>query len=92
MSKQKIAKTQKSSKNFKKKISVETLKTKVIFKMDNVTIQFTQVEARWIGKELTKAVSAQDTHKGSEKNHAGNTTLGKQRYKNEYALHSGVLV
>lgn len=92
MTKQKIAKKQKSSKNFKKNFSVETLKTKVIFKMDNVTIQFTQREAREVARQITKAVSAQDTHKGSEKNHAGNTTLGVQRYKTELALHSGVLV
>ena len=92
MTKQKIAKKQKSSKNFKKKFSVETLKTKVIFKMDNVTIQFTQVEAREVARQITKAVSAQDTHKGAEKYSTLSDTLGKKRFKSVGAYHSEDLV
>ena len=88
MTKERITRKLKSTKNYKKKFSVETLKTKVIFKMDNVTVQFTHVEAKEVVRQLTKAVSAQDTHKGSEKNHAGSNTLGKKRFKSVGAYHS----
>ena len=88
MTKERIAKKQKSSKNFKKNFSVEKLKTKVIFKMDNVTIQFTQREAREVARQITKAVSAQDTHKGAEKYSTQSDTLGKKRFKTVRAYHS----
>lgn len=88
MTKERIAKKLKSTKNFKKKFSVETLKTKVIFTMDNITVQFTHVEAKEVVRQLTKAVSAQDTHKGSEKNHKSSDTLGKKRFKSVGAYHS----
>ena len=45
-------------------------------------------EAREVARQITKAVSAQDTHKGAEKYSTQSDTLGKKRFKTVRAYHS----
>tara|TARA_B110001454_G_scaffold116845_2_gene109277 strand:- start:1278 stop:1517 length:240 start_codon:yes stop_codon:yes gene_type:complete len=66
-------------------MSAKPLKTKVIFKMDNLTINLSIVEAKEMARILEKATAIQATEKTDLKKESD--LLGVKRYRTENALH-----
>jgi hypothetical protein len=82
MTSQRIAKQIFSSNRLKRKFKVKTLRTRVILKIDSITFEFSQVEAKEIVKLLTKSINIQVTKKLSTHNLVEGSCLktGKENF------------
>jgi hypothetical protein len=82
-------KTIKANSHLKKNISVKPKKTKVVLKMDNLTIDLSIVEAKELARILEKATAIIQTEKTDQKE---SDLLGKKRFESVQAFHSEGLI
>jgi|21_taG_2_1085346.scaffolds.fasta_scaffold67586_2 hypothetical protein len=77
-----------SNKQLKKRFSVKPMKTKIILKMDNITIDLSLNESKELSRILEKANAVIQTEKTDLKE---SDLLGQQRFKTVQALYNGGL-
>jgi hypothetical protein len=77
-----------SNKQLKKRFSVKPMKTKIILKMDNITIDLSLNESKELSRILEKANAVIQTEKTDLKE---SDLLGQQRFKTVQALYNGSL-
>ena len=77
-----------SNKQLKKRFSVKPMKTKIILKMDNITIDLSLNESKELSRILEKANAVIQTEKTDLKE---SDLLGQQRFKTVQALFNGSL-
>jgi hypothetical protein len=77
-----------SNKQLKKRFSVKPMKTKIILKMDNITIDLSLNESKELLRILEKANAVIQTEKTDLKE---SDLLGQQRFKTVQALYNGSL-